>query len=873
MRTENAPLIRLVDYTPPAFLIPTIALDIHLAREQAEIAAHLSVMPNPAAPPESVLRLDLDGNPPRRVLLDGRPLQSGEYEVTDRHLIIPNVPPRPFTLETMTLINPSANTALSGLYRSGQAYCTQCEAEGFRRITAFLDRPDVMSRYSVRIEADRSDAPILLANGNRISAGDLPGGRHFAVWQDPWPKPAYLFALVAGDLAVVRDRFETMSGRDVALEIYVEHGKEDRCAWAMQSLKTCMRWDETAFGREYDLDVFMIVAVSDFNMGAMENKGLNIFNDKYVLALPDVATDADYVAIEAIVAHEYFHNWTGNRITCRDWFQLCLKEGLTVFRDQEFTSDLRSRAVKRITDVRNLRAAQFAEDGGPLAHPVRPEAYSEINNFYTPTIYEKGAELVRLLKVIIGAEAFARGMALYFERCDGTAATIEDFLGCFANASGRDLSGMLDWYAQAGTPEVTVTVAYDAAAKTARLDLSQVTRPTPRQVDKVALPIPLVTALLGPDGTELPLVTAEGPLRDGLILLETPSRSITFVDVPARPVPSVGRGFSAPVKLNVAIGDEELLLLFARDSDSFVKWQAGQTLMMRRLVAEVAGSREGPDTDAIANALRAVLEDKRLEPAYQALAITLPSEGDLSREIGSNIDPDAIHAARIRLKASLAGHLGSMVAEVHAAQSTSLPYTPDAASVGRRALSNTLLDYLSALGDTAPALRQATGADNMTDRFAALSVLCQRASAEVDLALQAFHDRHADDALVLDKWFGLNAAIPDGSTLPRVRRLMGHPAFSLANPNRARALIGAFAMSNPTQFARVDGAGFALLAEVALEVDPKNPQLAARLLGSFRSWRTYEPVRRAAARACLEQIAAKPGLSIDSLDIVRRALD
>ena len=873
MRPEQAPVVRLADYRPPAFLIPNVALDIHLARREARIAARLSIVPNLAAEPAGDLVLDIDGNPPARVVLDGRPLADDEFAVTATSLVVPGVPNRPFTLETTTLVDPSANTALSGLYRSGSAYCTQCEAEGFRRITAFLDRPDVMSAYEVRLEADKADAPVLLANGNRVQAGDLPGGRHFAVWNDPWPKPAYLFALVAGDLAVARDRFVTRSGREVTLEIWVEHGKDDRCGWAMESLKRCMRWDETAFGREYDLDVFMIVAVSDFNMGAMENKGLNIFNDKYVLALPDTATDADYVAIEAIVAHEYFHNWTGNRITCRDWFQLCLKEGLTVYRDQEFTSDLRSRAVKRVTDVRNLRAAQFTEDAGPLAHAVRPDVYSEINNFYTPTIYEKGAELVRVIRTIIGPDAFRRGMDLYFERCDGTAATIEDFLAAHAEASGRDLGGMLRWYAQAGTPQVQASVTFDAAAKTCRLDLAQHTRPTPRQPTKLPVPIPLVIGLVGPDGTDMALRTREGPVPDGVVLLDTERTSVVFEGILERPVPSIGRGFTAPVRLDVALGEDELLFLFARDSDGFVRWQAGQTLMTRRLVADVRGEASGPSAEAIAAALDAVLADERLEHAYRALAITLPTEGDIAREIETGIDPDAVRAAREGLKRAIGARLADRLARLHDMLGPTGPYTPDPASVGRRALANVLLDLRAASGDQTRAIAQARTADNMTDRFAALAVLAQRATAETDAALAAFHDRHLDDPLVLDKWFGLNAAIPDPSTLARVRRLMSHPAFSLSNPNRARALVGAFAMTNPTQFARADGKGFELLGEVALEIDPRNPQLAARLLGAFRSWRMYEPTRRAAARRVLERVAAAPGLSVDSADIVRRALD
>jgi aminopeptidase N len=876
MRTDTAPPIRLKDYRPPDWLVETVSLDVSLHPTQTKVRATLALKPNPAAV-AAPLVLDGDGLTLTSLKLNGATLSPENYVATPDSLTIPQVPNRPFTLEIETLVDPTANTQLSGLYRTSGNFCTQCEAEGFRRITYFPDRPDVMAVYTTRIEADKADAPVLLSNGNLIDSGDLPGKRHFATWHDPHPKPAYLFALVGGNLAHIEDRFVTKSGRNVVLRIYVEPGKENRCDYAMDSLKRSMRWDETAFGREYDLDIFMIVAVSDFNMGAMENKGLNVFNDKYVLASPDTATDADFAGIEAVIAHEYFHNWTGNRITCRDWFQLCLKEGLTVFRDQEFSSDMRSRPVKRISDVRGLRAAQFIEDSGPLAHPVRPETYKEINNFYTSTVYEKGAEVVRMVQTLIGREKFRAGMDLYFARHDGEAATVEQFIQCFADAAGRDMTQFMRWYSQAGTPAITVAGRYDAGRKTYTLEAKQSVPPTPGQPTKAPMVIPLSLGLVGKDGRDLPLVSQSDSVAHGVLVLNEPTATVEFAGITERPVLSVNRGFSAPVKLNSDLNADDLTFLAAHDSDAFNRWQALQTISMRLLIDNVAALQAGetPGTDEkLIAALAALLEDNRLEPAFMALALVPPGEGDVAREIGRDIDPDAVFSARRALRANIGSRLGQALIAIYERMTVPGPYSPDAASAGRRVLRNVALDLLAATGApdaTARAARQYDAADNMTDRMAALATLSLHGGPERTHALADFYTRYAANALVIDKWFSLQAMIPLQETLDQVRALTAHSAFSFANPNRVRALIGAFA-ANPTQFNQANGAGYNFLADNVLALDPKNPQLAARLATAFRTWRTLEPGRRAKAQAALERIEAAPSLSRDLADIVERAL-
>jgi aminopeptidase N len=877
MRTDLAQPIRLKDYRPPDWLVETVSLDFSLHPTKTTVRVTLTLKPNPRAS-AAPLVLDGDGLTLAALKLDGAVLPAESYVATPDSLTIPQPPNGPFTLEIETLVDPSANTQLSGLYRSSSTYCTQCEAEGFRRITYFPDRPDVMAVYTTRIEADKSEAPVLLSNGNLIENGELPGGRHFAVWHDPHPKPSYLFALVGGDLACVEDKFRTMSGRDITLRIYCEHGKEARCGYAMDSLKRSMRWDEKAFGREYDLDIFMIVAVSDFNMGAMENKGLNVFNDKYVLASAETATDSDFASIEAVIAHEYFHNWTGNRITCRDWFQLCLKEGLTVFRDQEFSSDMRSRSVKRIADVRGLRAAQFIEDAGPLAHSVRPESYKEINNFYTATVYEKGAEVVRMVQTLIGKQSFRAGMDLYFERHDGEAATVEQFIKCFADASGRDMTQFMRWYSQAGTPEVTVSGRYDAGAQTFTLEAKQTVPPTPGQPTKQPMVIPLALGLVGKDGRDLPLSPANGGVEHGVLELSQPAQSVTFTGIAARPALSINRGFSAPIKLKTDLTGDDLAFLAAHDNDPFNRWQALQTISMRLLIDNVAALRAGQppqSEDKLMVALAAILEDTALEPAFVALALVPPGEGDVAREIGHDIDPDAIFRARQALRADIGARLEAVLSTAYERMTFPGGFTPDTKSAGRRALRNVSLDLMAATGKPeapARAARQYDDADNMTDRIAALATLSLHAGPERARTLADFYKRYAADALIVDKWFSLQALIPQPDTLDIVSALTGHPAFSMANPNRVRAVIGAFAQGNLTQFNRADGAGYEFIADTVLTLDPKNPQLAARLATAFRTWRTLEAGRRGKAEAALLRMKAAPGLSRDVADIVERAL-
>ena len=877
MRTDTAQPIRLKDYRPPDWLVSTVSLDVSLHPIAAKVRATLSLMPNPNSAAAPVV-LDGDGLSLVSLKLNGATVPADSYVATPEHLTIPQPPNGPFTLEIETLVDPSANTQLSGLYRSSGTFCTQCEAEGFRRITYFPDRPDVMAVYTTRIEAGKKDTPILLSNGNLIERGEIAGGRHFAVWHDPHPKPSYLFALVGGDLACVEDRFVTMSGRNVTLRIYVEHGKETRCSYAMDSLKRSMRWDEKVFGREYDLDIFMIVAVSDFNMGAMENKGLNVFNDKYVLASADTATDSDYAQIEAVIAHEYFHNWTGNRITCRDWFQLCLKEGLTVFRDQEFSSDMRSRPVKRIADVRGLRAAQFIEDAGPLAHPVRPETYKEINNFYTATVYEKGAELVRMVQTLIGRESFRAGMDLYFARHDGEAATVEQFIQCFADASARDMTQFMRWYSQAGTPEVTVVGRFDELRGSYMLECKQQVPPTPGQPNKDPMVIPLSLGLVGKDGNDVPLVLSNGMPTANHVVLSEPSANFEFSGVSERPVLSINRGFSAPIRLVTDLDASDLGFLAAHDRDPFNRWQALQTISTRLLIANVAALRTGRSVgndDKLTGALAAVLDDTTLEPAFVALALMLPGEGDIAREIGHDIDPDAIFRARAALKVEIAKTLGPALTAAYDRTTVPGPYSPDAHSAGRRALRNVALDLLGARAEPAAiarAARQFKTADNMTDRMAALATLSLHDVPERKTALADLYARYASDALVVDKWFSLQAVIPQPDTLDTVRALTSHPAFSMANPNRVRALVGAFAQANATQFNRPDGAGYDFVADTILALDPKNPQISARLATAFRTWRTLESARRAKAETALQRLKGAPNISRDLADIVERAL-
>jgi aminopeptidase N len=870
----------LKDYAPPDYLIEEVELDVVLDPAATRIKSKLRLRPNPkVATHGRPLVLDGEAIVLESVALDSRVLTHAEYTEGGGKLSIAKVPAHPFTLEIVTTCNPEANTELSGLYRTRGTFCTQCEPEGFRRITYFLDRPDVLAVYTVRIEADKETTPVLLSNGNPVEQGDIPGtGRHYAIWHDPFPKPSYLFALVGGKLAAVRDQFVTASGREIALAIYVEPGKEDRCAWAMESLKRAMRWDEERFGREYDLDVFNIVAVSDFNMGAMENKGLNIFNDKLVLARPDTASDADYASIESVIAHEYFHNWTGDRVTCRDWFQLCLKEGLTVFRDQEFTADTRSGPVERIVDARALKSRQFPEDAGPLAHPVRPASFIEINNFYTATVYEKGAEICRMLQTLLGRDGFRKALDLYFERHDGEAVTVEDFVECMADISGRDLSQFMRWYTQAGTPELACSLDYDPHAKTARLKVSQVVPPTPGQPGKESMLIPLKVGLIGANGDELPLKLDSGPVPGGLLEVTEREQVFEFRDVPAPPTPSLLRDFSAPVRLTMSLDPDQIEFLMRHDGDPFNRWQAAQTYATN-LLTEAARSGDptrasGKEAARLAQALASTARDGSLGAAYRAEFLKLPSESDIARELAANVDTDAVRAARGALRAKIGTEVGGTLAELYETSAPQGPYSPDPDSAGLRAVRAAALDLLVGTGkpeEIERAVRHYREATNMTDAIAALSILSHLDSPMRDEALAHFYARWQDEPLVLDKWFAVQARAARPDSVETVQALLSHPKFSLRNPNRIRALIGSFTQANPTGFNRKDGAGYAFLASQAHQIDGFNPHVAARLLGAFESWRILEPVRRAKARAALEDLATRP-LSTDSYEIVTKTL-
>ncbi len=878
MNTDTPQPVRLEDYRPTPYLIDAADLDFRLDPSATKVYSCLSVRPNPAAA-EHNTALVLDGEriTLQSLSLDGAVLTPDRYHVNDQSLTVLNVPQQPFKLEIVTTCDPSANTELSGLYVSGGVFCTQCEAEGFRRITYFYDRPDVMARFSVRIEAEREQFPILLSNGNPRER-DVIGGtnRHFALWDDPFPKPSYLFALVAGDLGAVHDTFTTASGREVSLGIYVEKGKEDRCAWAMESLMASMRWDERRFGREYDLDVFNIVAVPDFNMGAMENKGLNIFNDKYILANPGTATDADYVNIESIIAHEYFHNWTGNRITCRDWFQLCLKEGLTVFRDQEFSSDIRSRAVKRITDVKTLRARQFPEDNGPLAHPALPSSYIEINNFYTPTVYEKGAEICRMMLTLIGEDAFRKAMDLYFTRHDGEAATVEQFVACMAEASGRDLKQFFNWYTQAGTPQVTAETAYDAETRRYTLTLQQDVKSTPGQTEKRPLHIPLALGLVGPDGEDMPLdLEGKGALNTPLIELTEQRQSFRFINVARRPVLSLNRGFSAPVKLVAGQSVADQLFLMGHDGDSFNRWEAGQTLGRALILAAYAGKLVEADTAAYAKALRQMLDDPSVDDAFKALMLVLPGESEIAAALGGDVDTDKVHEARDQVRAAVGRHLLPALEAIWQRTTEEGTYRPDPASTARRAIRQAA-HALMMLGDPergiAWALSELEAPHSMSAGMGALGALVQVDCPEREAALDRFHARHAHEHLLLHKWLMLNAQCVGGNAAGRVERLTRHPDFSWTTPNKVYALIGGFTGGNPSGFNAADGTGYRLVADAILTLDRLNPQVASRVATSFRSCKLLNSSRKSAVEAELQRIVAQPSLSRDVYEIASKIL-
>jgi aminopeptidase N len=880
--TPHEPIRRL-DYRPPDYLIDSVALEFDLAAEATRVKAALRLRSNHDRT-GGIRPLILDGEDLelRALALEGAPLGAADYVLASKSLILPHPPPA-FTLEIETLIHPQANTQLSGLYLSQGVFCTQCEAEGFRRITYFLDRPDVMAVYRTTIRADRAAAPVLLSNGNLVEEGALADGRHYAVWHDPFPKPSYLFALVAGDLAWHEDRFTTRSGRDVRLRIFVEHGKEAKTRYAMDSLKRAMRWDEQRFGLEYDLDSFNIVAVSDFNMGAMENKSLNIFNDKYILADPETATDGDFAGVETVVGHEYFHNWTGDRITCRDWFQLSLKEGLTVFREQEFSSDMRSRAIERIGAVRTLRARQFPEDAGPLAHPVRPDSYIEINNFYTATVYQKGAEVIRMLHTILGEAGFQKGMRLYVERHDGEAVTCDDFVAAMADANGIDLAQFKLWYSQAGTPELEIAGHYDDVARAYELAVTQRCPPTPGQPEKAPMHIPLLLGFLDAAGGSIALRLAGEPAAcarpERLLELRAAQERFRFVDLPRPRALSLNRGFSAPVILKAPQSAEDWAFLMAHDPDPFARWEAGQQyasdLLLRAVAARQRGAAMAFDAGFVA-AIGAILSDAALEPAFAAEAIQLPGEDYLAERMPV-IDVEGIHEAREALRRKIAGALSDELWRVYAANRVSARYSPDAAQAGRRALRNAALGYLAALVESDPAVKERLvrhfqQADNMTDRMAALRLLVDLDGPERQRALDDFYRRFAHDALVLDKWLALQAVSARPDTLERVKELMTHPAFSLKNPNKVRALIGTFTAGNPLRYHAADGAGYAFHAERTIELDALNPQVAARLLTALGRWRRFDPGRQAKMKAALERILAAPKLSRDVYEIAKKSL-
>jgi len=866
----------LKDYRPPAYRITDVVLDFALDPQATRVKSILKVERREKHP--APLVLDGEHLTLLSIAVDGKPLAADTYAVGPETLTIHN-PPERFTLAIETEIAPAKNTALEGLYIAGDIFCTQCEAEGFRRITYFLDRPDNLARYRTRIEAPKAGYPILLSNGNPIEKGDLAGGRHFAVWEDPFPKPCYLFALVAGDLAEVRDGYTTLTGAKKDLRIYVEHGKEGQVGYAMDSLKRAMRWDEETYGREYDLDIFMIVAVSAFNFGAMENKGLNIFNDKLLLASPETATDDDYARIESVVAHEYFHNWTGDRITCRDWFQLSLKEGLTVFRDQSFSADMRSEAVKRIEDVKMLRQRQFQEDAGPLAHPVQPQSYITIDNFYTATVYEKGAEIIRMLKTLVGPEGYRKSTDLYFARHDGQAATVEDWVKCFEDATERDLGQFRLWYAQAGTPGVEARGDYDARAKTYALTLKQSLAPTPGQPDKQPMQIPVAVGLVGPSGRALPLTlegeNAAGPEERVLELTKAEQRFV-FTGIGEEPALSLGRHFSVPAIFKTETDRKTRAFLMGRDPDAFNRWESGQALAAELLLDMTADAKTGraATPDAIyLDAVGEVLARAEADPAFTAQMLVPPLESEIALA-RAPADPEAIHMARTALIRAVAAAHGGAVAALYGKLASKGAFSPDAESAGRRALRNACLRYLTAADDEGAAdiaFAHYSAATNMTDMIAGLAALTRMDSKRRDDAFADFYARYQKDPLVIDKWMSLQAGSCRPGVVTDVRGLMNHPAFAMKNPNRVRALVGAFS-GNHLRFHDGSGAGYALVGETVRTLNAINPQVAARMAGAFENWRRYDQRRQALMRAELEKTAKEEGLSSNLFEVVTKML-
>lgn len=884
MRTEQPKMIYLKDYQAPEYLIDETHLTFELFEDHSLVHAQLVMRRNPARgaglPP-----LVLDGQQLEllSVSLADQPLGAADYQLDDSHLTL-HPASASFTVDTSVRINPQTNTALEGLYKSSGMFCTQCEAEGFRKITYYLDRPDVMSKFTTTVVAEQHRYPVLLSNGNPIASGPGEDGRHWATWEDPFMKPAYLFALVAGDLWCVEDSFCTMSGRDVALRIYVEPENIDKCQHAMNSLKKSMRWDEQTYGREYDLDIFMIVAVNDFNMGAMENKGLNIFNSSAVLARAETATDAAHQRVEAIVAHEYFHNWSGNRVTCRDWFQLSLKEGFTVFRDAGFSSDMNSRTVKRIQDVAYLRTHQFAEDAGPMAHAVRPESFIEISNFYTLTVYEKGSEVVGMIHTLLGAEGFRQGSDLYFERHDGQAVTCDDFVKAMEDANGVDLTQFKRWYSQAGTPRLAVSEAYDAAAKTYSLTFRQSCPQTPDKAEKLPFVIPVELGLLDSQGAAIALrlvgeASAQGNSR--VISVTEAEQTFTFVDVAERPLPSLLRGFSAPVKLGFPYDRDQLMFLMQHDSDGFNRWEAGQQLAVQVLQELITQHQQGQALvmdQRLVTALGSVLADESLDPAMVAEMLSLPGEAYLT-EISEVADVEAIHGAREFARKQLAEQLSAALLKRYQANrelSRATAYVAESEHFARRALQNIALSYLMLVGEPevlAAAIEQFDSADNMTERLTALAVLVNSPfEAEKAQALAVFAENFKDNALVMDQWFSVQAASPLPGGLERVKALMQHPAFNIKNPNKVRALIGAFAGQNLINFHAADGSGYRFLADLVIQLNGFNPQIASRQLAPLTRWRKYDSARQALMKAELERIRGSGELSSDVFEVVSKSL-
>jgi len=869
----------LKEYQKPAFHIARLELNFNLCDGITHVQAKSTV--KRVGGGNGPLILDGHDMTLKSVSVNGDKLGPHDYDLSDHWLTLKNLPDD-FDLTIENDIDPGRNTALEGLYMSKGMYCTQCEAEGFRRITYFLDQPDIMATYRVRIEADQAAYPVLLSNGNKREEGTLDGGRHYAIWEDPFPKPSYLFALVAGDLSFLEDHFTTRSGRDVTLRIFVDETNLDKCPHAMESLKKSMVWDEQIYGLEYDLDIFNIVAVSHFNMGAMENKSLNIFNTKCVLAKPETATDSDFAAVEAVVAHEYFHNWTGNRVTCRDWFQLSLKEGLTVFRDQEFSAHMGSRAVKRIEDVRILRQHQFAEDSGPMAHPVRPESYIEINNFYTVTIYEKGAEVIRMIHTLLGADHYRKGMDLYFARHDGQAVTCDDFVAAMEDASGVDLTQFRLWYSQAGTPEITVSHHYDKAAATLALTLKQATPDTPNQQNKKPLHIPVALGLLGPDGADLPLqlLGENAPTdRHGTKMLDLTAeeQTFTFIGLKNKPVPSILRGFSAPVKIKNDVSREDRLFLLAHDSDSFNRWESGQEIgvsIIMGLVDDIAAGRALRLDQDFCDAMGDILSDKSLDRAFIAEIVSLPTEAMLG-QYASPIDVDALHQARNFVRRGLAqAHRETFMALYHVCHTTA-PYQFEQGAVANRRLKNLCLSYLMTLDD--PEIRdlcvdQLRRANNMTDEISAFSCLVHSDFPERDDAMANFYDKWRHDDLVLDKWFSVQASVAKPVTLDLVRALILHPDFDLGTPNRVRSVVGPFCGMNLTCFHDKSGRGYEFLGDMIEKLDPINPQIASRLVHPLSRWKYYDERRQNLMKVTLERILTRNGLSENTYEMVSKSL-